>query len=127
MLAQASCFTAASSRRLALRQRPDLTACQQRFQGRVSWIVKEPLGLRYFRFKEEEYFLLRQLNGRASLTAIQERFERRFQPQKISLEELQQFIASLHRRGLVVADAPGQGEHLRRRRDERRRRERLAA
>src|SRR4029453_18888232 len=33
------------------------------------------------------------------------------------------FIASLHRRGLVVSDAPGQGEQLRERRDERRRRE----
>ncbi len=125
MLAQASCLTAASSRRVALRRRPDLTACQQRFQGRVSWIVKEPLGLRYFRFKEEEYFLLRQLDGRTSLAEIQDRFERRFQPQKIKLEELQHFVASLHRRGLVVSDAPGQGEQLRKRRDERRRRERV--
>jgi putative peptide zinc metalloprotease protein len=125
MLAQASCLSAASSRRVALRRRPDLTACQQRFQGRISWIIKEPLGLRYFRFKEEEYFLLRQLDGRASLAEIQQRFERRFQPQKITLEELQHFIASLHGRGLVVSDAPGQGEQLRQRRDQRRRRERL--
>ncbi len=123
MLAQASCLTAASSRHVALRVRPDLEACQQRFQGRISWIVKEPLGLNYFRFKEEEHFLLRQFDGRVSLADVQERFERRFQPQKIKLEELQHFIASLHRRGLVVSDAPGQGEQLRERRDERRRRE----
>jgi putative peptide zinc metalloprotease protein len=125
MLAQAGCFAAASSRSLALRRRPDLAACQQRFQGRVSWIIKEPLGLRYFRFNDEEYFLLRQLDGHASLADVQRRFERQFQPQKITLEELQHFVASLHRRGLVISDAPGQGQHLHARRDQRRRSERL--
>jgi len=127
MLAQASYLSAAASRAVPLRMRPDLAACQQRFQGRVSWIIKEPLGLRYFRFKEEEYFLLRQLDGRTSLSDLKDRFERRFQPQKISAEELQNFLASLHRRGLVLSDRPGQGTQLSARRRERRRRERLGA
>jgi putative peptide zinc metalloprotease protein len=127
MLAQAGCLAASSSRPVALRVRPDLQACQQRFLGIVSWIIKEPLGLAYFRFKEEEYFLLRQLDGRTSLAEVKDRFERAFQPQKITLDELQHFIASLHRRGLVISDSPGQGEQLKARRDARRRRERLAA
>jgi len=115
-----------SARRVSLRIRPDLQASKQRYQGRISWIVKEPLGLNYFRFKEEEYFILELLDGRRSLEAIQERFEAEFPPQKITLAELQQFVGSLHRSGLVIADAAGQGEQLRKRREEQGRRERIA-
>ncbi|MEE9602571.1 MAG: biotin/lipoyl-binding protein, partial [Thermoguttaceae bacterium] len=58
---------------------------------------------------------------------IRTRFQERFAPQKISLSELQQFVGMLHRNGLVVSSAPGQGQQLKRRHDERRRKERMAA
>ena len=49
------------------------------------------------------------LDGQTSLDEIKERFEAEFPPQKITLEELQQFLGMLHRSGLVVVAAPGQG------------------
>ena len=67
------------------------------------------------------------LDGETSLDEIKERFEEEFPPQKITLEELQQFLGMLHRSGLVVADVPGQGRQLHKRRGERHRKEFLGA
>ena len=126
MATLADSLTSSSSRPLALRKRPDLTARQQRYQGRGFWVVKEPVGLKYFRFHEEEYAVLLMLDGQVSLDEIRTRFQERFAPQKISLSELQQFIGMLHRNGLVYAPARSQGEQLKRRRDDRKHKERMA-
>jgi len=110
-----------------MRMRPDLTARQQRYQGQVYWVIKEPVGLHYFRFQEEEYAILQMLDGLSSLDSIKERFEQEFPPQKITVEELGQFVGTLHRSGLVIADVPGQGVQLKKRRDEKKRKELLSA
>ena len=123
----ADSIVSSSSRPLAIRVRPDLKARRQRYQGRIYWVVKDPVGLQYFRFEEEEYAILRMLDGCASLEEIAERFETEFPPQTIRVEELQNFIGMLHRSGLVLADTRGQGAQLKKRRDERRRKEVLGA
>jgi len=120
-------LVSSSARKLSVRKRPDLSARQQQYLGRSYWVVKEPVGLNYFRFQDEEYAILQMIDGRTSLDEIKERFEADFPPQKITLEELQQFIGMLHRSGLVIADVPGQGQQLRKRRDQRRRQELLGA
>jgi putative peptide zinc metalloprotease protein len=116
-----------SARAMPIRKRPDLVAQRQHYLGRSYWVVKEPVGLNYFRFQDEEFAILEMLDGQISLDEIKERFEDEFPPQKITLEELQQFLGMLHRNGLVVADVPGQGHQLRKRRDERKRKEFLNA
>ena len=87
---------------------------QQRYQGRLYWVVKDPVGLQYYRFEEEEYAILQMLDGQSSLDEIAQRFERDFPPQTIRTEELQQFIGMLHRSGLVITDAAGPGPAARR-------------
>ncbi|MEM6331162.1 MAG: biotin/lipoyl-binding protein [Planctomycetota bacterium] len=121
----AQSLVSSSSRRLPIRVRPDLRARRQRYQGRAYWVVKDPVALQYYRFEEEEFAILQMLDGESSLDEIAEQFEREFPPQTIRTEELQQFIGTLHRSGLVIADAGGQGEQLKRRRDQRVRKERL--
>ncbi|MFV1968994.1 MAG: hemolysin D, partial [Pirellulaceae bacterium] len=79
--------------------------------------------LNYFRFHEEEYAILCMMDGRSSLEEIKEQFEDEFTPQKITYPDLQQFIGMLHRSGLVISEAAGQGRQLRKRRDEKKRRE----
>ena len=116
-----------SARMLPIRRRPDLVARRQHYLGRSYWVVKDPVGLNYFRFQEEEYAILQMLDGQTSLDEIKDRFEADFPPQKITLEELQQFLGMLHRSGLVVTDLPGQGRQLRQRRDERVRKQWLSA
>ncbi len=125
MATLADSLVSSASRPLALRMRPDLQARRQRYHGQSFWVVKEPIGLNYFRFHEEEYAILCMLDGRSSLESIKERFEQEFMPQKITFHDLQQFVGMLHRSGLVIATAIGQGHQLRKRRDEKKRRELL--
>ncbi|MCE5266546.1 MAG: hypothetical protein LLG00_01490 [Planctomycetaceae bacterium] len=116
-----------SARKLPIRKRPDLIARRQHYLGRSYWVVKDPIGLSYYRFQEEEFAILQMLDGETSLDEIKDRFEADFPPQKITLEELQQFLGMLHRSGLVLADLAGQGRQLGKRRSERKRKQFLAA
>lgn len=115
MATLAESLVSSSSRPLTVRKRPDLSANRQRYQGTGYWVVKEPVGLQYFRFHEEEYFILNMLDGHVSLQQIKDGFEQRFAPQKITFGDLQQFIGMLHRSGLVISNSPGQGKSLRER------------
>lgn len=119
----ADSLVSSSARKLSIRRRADLSARRQRYQGRVYWVVKEPIGLNYFRFQEEEFAILQMLDGEISLDEVKAQFEAEFPPQKITVEEIQQFLGTLHRSGLVVIDVPGQGRQLHERRDERKRKE----
>ncbi|QDT01039.1 hemolysin D [Adhaeretor mobilis] len=123
MATLADSIVSSSSRKLAIRVRPDLAARKQRYQGRNYWVVKEPVGLQYYRFEEEEFAILQMLDGESSLEEIAEQFEADFPPQTIRVEELQNFIGMLHKSGLVLSDASGQGVQLKERRDEKKRKE----
>ena len=123
MVTLADSLVSSSSRQLPLRMRPDLSVRYHKYQGRPYWVIKEPIGLKYYRFQEEEYSILRMLDGSCSFDDIKIRFEREYAPQKISLQDLQHFIGMLHRSGLLITDAEGQGSQLRKRRDETERRE----
>jgi putative peptide zinc metalloprotease protein len=123
----ADSLVSSSSRKLPIRRRLDLKARKQRYQGRLYWVVKDPVGLQYYRFEEEEYAILQMLDGTLSLDEIAERFERDFPPQTIRTEELQQFIGMLHRSGLVITDAAGQGKQLVKRRGEKKQQELMQA
>ena len=112
MTTLAESLVSSSSRPLTVRKRPDLTASRHRYQGTGYWVVKEPVGLQYYRFHDEEYFILNMLDGHISLQQIKDGFEQRFAPQKITFGDLQQFIGMLHRSGLVISNSPGQGKAL---------------
>ncbi len=105
----------------AVRARADLVFVRQRYQGRIGWIVKNPLSLEYFRLHDEDRFLLEQLDGTRTLADIRRAFERRFAPRTIDDAELHRYLVMSHRAGLAVSDMPGQAEVLRRRGLERRR------
>ncbi len=123
MATLADSLVSSTSRKLSLRVRPDLSVRQQRYHGEAYWVVKEPVGLNYFRFHEEEFAILQMLDGNISLEEIKEQFEQEFAPQKITYQDLQQFIGMLHRSGLVISESAGQGRQLRKRRDEKKRKE----
>ena len=121
-----STIVAGSSRPVRLRMRADLEVQRHTYLGRQYWVLKDPLGLKYYRFEDEEFAILKMLNGEASLEDLQEGFEQRFAPQKITLQELHQLVGMLHRSALVVSDAQGQGTKLLQRHVEVRRRIRLS-
>ena len=82
MITLADSLVSASSRPLNTRCRPDLTFRKQRYHGNPYWIVKEPVGLNYFRFQEEEFAILKMLDGKTSLDEIKQRYESLFPPGK---------------------------------------------
>jgi putative peptide zinc metalloprotease protein len=123
MTTMADSLVNSAMRPLQVRCRPDLEANRHLYHGRSYWVVKEPVGLNYFRFHDEEYAILKMLDGRTSLQEIKDRFQGEFAPQRITLQDLQQFIGMLHRSGLVISHATGQGRQLRRRGDEKKKRE----
>lgn len=117
-----SAHESTAARPLALVKRPDLVAFAQTLGGRTYMGLKDPLALRYYHLRPEEYFVLQQLDGRTSAEQIQTAFEREFAPRRLGLGQLHNFCSLLYREGLLVADAAGQGERLlERRRDTQRR------
>ena len=104
-----------ASRPLNLRLRADITFQRQQYQGRDYWLAKDPIALKYFRFEEEEYQLLHLMDGSQTPEQIKLRFDYEFAPQKMTMQELYQFIGILYRNCLLVSDMPGQGVELRHR------------
>ena len=118
MVSLADSLISSASRPLKLRVRPDLKVRRHKYQGRPFWVVKEPIGLKYYRFQEEEFAILQMLDGETSYDELKTQFEAEFPPQRITLQDLQHFIGMLHKSGLVISDAPGQGRQLQRRANE---------
>lgn len=125
MTTMADSLVNSAMRPLQLRRRPDLESKRHRYHGRSYWVVKEPVGLNYYRFHEEEFAILNMLDGEISLEQIKDRFQAEFAPQRITLQDLQQFVGMLHRSGLVISQSNGQGRQLRRRGDQKKKKELL--
>ncbi|MFO0891913.1 MAG: HlyD family efflux transporter periplasmic adaptor subunit [Isosphaeraceae bacterium] len=101
---------------LRVKLRPDLVVQPQFYEGMTHYVIKDPLALKYFRFKIEEYFLLQQFDGTQNLQDVKRAFERKYRPQTISIEDLTRFVAQLHEAGIVQIDSPEQAKVLIRRR-----------
>lgn len=97
---------------LKIRLRPDLVVQPVPYEGVTHYVVKDPIGLKYFRFKAEEYFLLQQLDGKNTLLDIKRAFERKFRPQTITIDDLLRFTAQLHEASLCLVDTPEQAKVL---------------
>src|SRR5437867_2105215 len=114
-------------KQVKLRIRADLAIEPQRYEGRTFYVVKDPVSLRYYRFKEHERFLIRMMDGTHTLDEAQKEFEKQFRPQRLPLEELEQFAQQLLTAGLAHNEFPQSGKQLFDHRKKRLRREWLAA
>ena len=101
---------------LKVKLRPDLVVQPQFYEGMTHYVIKDPLALKYFRFKIEEYFLLQQFDGKQTLQDVKKAFERKYRPQTISIEDLTRFVAQLHEAGIILIDSAEQAKVLIRRR-----------
>ena len=95
---------------LRVRLRPDLVVRPQFYEGMTHYVVKDPIGLKYYRFKAEEYFLLQQLDGKSTLLEVKKAFERKYRPQTITVDDLVRFCSQLHEAGVAQIDTPEQTE-----------------
>jgi putative peptide zinc metalloprotease protein len=108
-------------KKVKLRVRADLGITPQKYEGRTYYVVKDPVSLRYYRFKEQEHFLLRLMNGSHTLDEAQKEFEKRFRPERLTLEDLEHFGQQLLTAGLAQNESPQAGKQLFDRRKKRRR------
>jgi multidrug resistance efflux pump len=91
------------------RLRTDLVIREQPQVNGTAFVFKDPTAGRFFRFREPECFIARQLDGRTPLHVIRQRFQERFSSD-LSAEALDQFIGTLRRSGLLEGDGAGRGE-----------------
>ena len=94
------------------RKRPDLQITPPQKGGRRVWGVKDPVTLSYYEQRDEEYFVMSQLEGPCTLEGVCAEFANRFRPQTLSPLDLQQFVGQLIQQGLLVSSRPGYGKIL---------------
>src|SRR5438445_8179878 len=99
-------------KKVRLRVRGDLGITPQKYEGRTYYVVKDPISLRYYRFKEQEHFLLRMMDGKHTLDEAQKEFEQRFRPERLTLEDLEHFGQQLLTAGLAQNESPQAGKQL---------------
>src|SRR2546423_11870763 len=99
-------------KQVRLRIRGDLGITPQKYEGRTYYVVKDPVSLRYYRFKEQEHYLIRLMDGKHTLDEAQKAFEKRFRPERLTLEDLEQFGQQLISAGLVQNESPESGKQL---------------
>ena len=103
---------ASPRQRIPWSRRADLRVAPLEFSGQRSWGIKDPVTLAYFELRDEEYFVLQQLDGRTTIDDVCERFQQRFQPRTLLRRELEQFVGQLVSQGLLVSDGAGYGRLL---------------
>ncbi len=99
-------------KKVRVRLRPDLAINSQKYEGRTYFVVKDPVSLRYYRFKEHEKFLLDLMDGKHTLDDAQKEFEQRFRPERLTLEDLEAFASQLLGAGLAQNESPAAGKQL---------------
>ncbi|HUG93308.1 MAG TPA: hypothetical protein VML55_20880, partial [Planctomycetaceae bacterium] len=115
-----------STRRpIPLECRQDLVVERIEYQGIGSFVIKDPVGLKYHRLQPEQYTALKLLDGVRSLEEVRDEVQRQFPTLHLKPVDVQHLITDLHRKGLVYSHRAGQGVELLKQRRENRRRKLL--
>jgi putative peptide zinc metalloprotease protein len=110
-----------------VRLRRNLVFAEQRTDGRTVHVVKDPVSLRYYRLDDRQRYLADLMDGVNTLDDIRAAYDKRYPPERLSLEELESFAALLLNSGLAESDAPHAGRALFERSSKQRRAARWAA
>lgn len=83
--------------------RRDLLISPHTNEGATTFVIKDPIARRFFRFGEVEHSIARRLDGATTLETVRESVEREFGV-RITAETVQQFVDELRRIGLLQSD-----------------------
>jgi len=89
--------------------RADLLVSRQERDGQLVFVVKDPLENQFFRLKEEEHFIVAQLDRQTPLETIRQRVEGNFDA-NLTPQALEHFVATL-RKSKLLETASGQPQH----------------
>src|SRR5947209_15789402 len=109
-----------------LRVRPDLNVTPQKYEGKTHYVVKDPVGLKYYRFNEQEYFVVKHFDGKHTMEETQKAFEVEYRPQRLTHDDLEAFARQLLTAGLVQHESSRAADELLDSRKKQRRMQRLA-
>ncbi len=110
-------------KQVRVRLRRDLAIEAQKYEGRTFHVVKDPVSLRYYRLKDNEYYLLQFLDGQHTLEDAQKEYEKHYRPDRLKLEDVESFAQQLINAGLAQNESPCAGKQLYDQRQKRRRSE----
>ncbi len=107
-----------SHRPVALRMRPDLIVRERKVGSRIYFVIKDPIRLLHHQLWEEEFALLRMLDGRTSFASMRKAFEKKFPGSRLDSRLLQILHGKFYRSGLVLSNNVGQAIELQRRHED---------
>ena len=89
--------------------RTDLLFSRQGPEGEAIFVVKDPVNSQFFRLREEERYLVAQLDGQTPLEVVRQRVEDKL---KVTLhpDALANFVATLRRSHLLESGLSGTGQ-----------------
>lgn len=96
-------------RPIPMRMRPDLVIERIDYQGVRSFVIKDPVGLKYHRLRPEQYRALQLLDTERSLEGLRDALRVEFPALHLQLTDVQSLVSDLHKGGLVYTERPGQG------------------
>ena len=99
-------------RAMRIKMRGDLVISEGQYQGETCWIVKDPIGLKYYRLRKFEIRILNMLNGNTSLRLIKETLEGENPEREFRIQEIENLIGTFHKQGLIISEMTGQGPVL---------------
>ncbi|MDP7274582.1 MAG: PqqD family protein, partial [Planctomycetaceae bacterium] len=97
-------LTTATRRPIPLQIRDDLVFKQIEYQGVSYWVIKDPVGLKYFRLQPEQYHVLMLLDGNRNLEELRDALHERLPTVRLQLTDIQHLITDLHQKGLVFSN-----------------------
>jgi putative peptide zinc metalloprotease protein len=116
-----------TQRPIPLARRGDLVVKRIEYKGINSFVIKDPVGLKYHRLQQEQYRTLELLDGTRSLDEIKSELQRLFPALHFKLPDVQHLITDLHKKGLVQSNRAGQGIEMLKQELETKRKKRWAA
>ena len=120
-------MVSSTRRPIPLQGRSDLRTERIDYQGIGSYVIKDPVGLKYHRLQPEQFAILQLLDGRRSLEQIRDELQKQFPTLSFHLVDVQHLITDLHQKGLAQSNRVGQGASLIKEHRKRRRKKRLNA
>jgi putative peptide zinc metalloprotease protein len=75
-------------------------------------VIKDPIAMKYTRLRDDEYFVLNQLDGTTSLDQICKRYGDKYGPVTVKPARINELLFRFHQNGLLVSSSIGQSEAL---------------
>lgn len=97
-----------------MRTRPDLIVQEVVLQGQQSWVVKDPLSMKFYRLREAEHIVFEALREKTNYRSLKRILDRRFPEATTRLGMIQQLVIQMQRMGLLISDSTGQAISLQR-------------